>query len=449
MAALITIQLILLFGALPPLASFSVLLHPHMEDTGTAAQLAVNPRGAVLGKFVATFTVWLILLVATLPFGVNVVLLKTGSAGAVSLLYYMYILVGAVLAAALTLVSANAPGRKSAVVDSYLASIFLAFIGILFIGTLSDVSQSVVDTVEAAPVSLSEFPAFQSRTCTLVGTGILMPITAILICGFLLMSAAARLTPERGYSSAGQKLFWFTATLVGTIAGLAWASTGTRASSLSQPPVAQMLLLMGVVVALSYGAVVFPTESARVPSEDKERIAGILSSSRLKKLLGPGAIRSSLFALTASAIVLLILVLFLGISEESAVSTQTRHQTVAALYFAVLGLLAMVISLGLLLSTTRMRDKWRRLTLIIVLGVILAVIPFALTRLALALPHVISDMSPLVLAASVFSKGLNSGYKVLTADTIGWTRVIAVYWICAAVFYIAAFIRLRKMERPN
>lgn len=447
--ALVIMHIVMAIGVLPLLASASVLLHPHEDDESVAAQLVAHPRGAVAGKFVATLSTWLILLLATLPLAATVVLLRGASGPVVSLNFYLQILVGAVIAAALTLVCANAPDRKSAIVDSYLVCAALALLGVLFVSMLSDVGGTGSGSLLAKPVSMTDLPAFQLRTSTFVGTALLMPIAAVFVCGFILMAAVARLTPERGYSSPAQKLFWLIVILLGTAIGLAWASTGDHASSLSQPPVAQLLLLMSVFLALSIGAIVFSTESAPPVTAENESVKKLLSRSRLKLMLGPGPLRGSLFALAGSAIVLFVVMLFLGLSESSATPTKLSGGVLTAVYFAILGHVTLVISLGLLLSTTQLSGRWRRLILISVLGITLAGIPAAMTYMQFHIPRLVADLSPLVLAAAAFGKSITTEKYIWRAEAINWGWVVAVYWAAAAAIGTAAVLRLRRSTRGS
>jgi tetratricopeptide (TPR) repeat protein len=441
---LVILQVVILFGVLPPLSCCSVLYHPHEENVSVAAQIALHPRGAVSGKFIATLATWLILLLSTLPLAITAAVLGGVSGSVVGFNFYLLILLGAVTSAALTLVSANVPDRKFAIIDSYLVCTFMALIGMLFIGMLSDVSVGGDVGLQQAQVSLTDLPAFQSRTFSFAGTVLLMPVATVFVSGLMLMGAAARLMPERGYSSPTQKMFWFVTILLGTFIGLVWAATGEKASTLSQPPVAQLLLLMSVFISLAIGAILFSTESAGGSASDQERFRKLFMNSRWRALLGPGPVRGALFSLVACALVLLVIVLFLGLSESSAAVGQSGAGIIAAVYFAMLGHAALLVSLGLLLSTTQLTNRWRRIIPVIVLGITLAVIPAAITYLGLGLPHFIADLSPLVLAAAAFGNGLVAGGKSWSAGSIGWLRVILLYWLCVAAFGSIAFLRIRK-----
>jgi hypothetical protein len=276
---------------------------------------------------------------------------------------------------------------------------------------------------------------------------LLMPAAAIFICGMLLMGAAARLMPERGYSRPGQKMFWLVTILAGSIIGLAWASTGARASTLSQPPVAQLLLTMSAFLALSVGAIVFPTESARGSEKDQERLKQMLGSSRIMRLLGPGPLRGTLFVLAGSALVLFLIVLFLGLSSDPDTEAHPGARTLAALYFSLLGILAMLAALGLALSTTRLNTKRRRLILMVVLGITVAVIPAAVAFLGLGLPTFMTELSPVIFTAVALKEIFMLGGLIFQADAISWTPIVLTYWIPAVVLGGVSALQLWKRAK--
>ncbi len=439
--SLTVLQVVILFAVLPAISSASVLFHPHEEEVGVATALALHPRAAVAGKFIATFTTWLVLLSSALPFAAAVTALGGTTASTVTFSFYMLILLGAVTSAALTLVSANAPDSRHALVDSYLACALIVATGLLIMGMLSDVSSAAGAAAHIPPTGIA---AFQARTFTFVGTFLLMPAAAIFLCGMLLMGATARLMPERGYSGLNQKMFWFFTTLAGSVIGLVWASAGARASTLSQPPVARLLLLMSAFLALCVGAVIFPTESARGSARDQERLKQLLRGSRFAKILGPGPMRSSLFVLAGSALVLLIIIVVLGMSETSAIYSRLDAATLAALFFSLLGGLAMLVALGMTLSYTRLTSKRRRLILMAVLGIVIAVIPAAVAFLGLGLPSFMTELSPAVFTAAAFGEGLTLGDSTFGADTISWARIMLIYWIAAGVLSSFGALYLRK-----
>lgn len=446
---LVTLQVVLLLGALAPLASASVLFHPHEDKVSVAAQLAMHPRAAVAGKFIGTLTAWLILLSSTLPIALAVASLGGVGASIISFNYYLFILLGAVTSAALTLVSANVPDRRLAVVDSYLVCAILAFLGMLFVSMLSEVTAAGGRIFEISQISLTDIPLFQFRTLSFAGTVLLMPIATVFLCGFMLMGAAARLMPEKGYSSPSQKLFWFIVIILGTITGLVWASAGARASSLSQPSVAQLLLFMSIFLALSLGAVVFPVESASVSARDREQFKRLFLGSRFRMLLGPGAVRGGLFVLSTCAIVIFILLVTLSLSESSPVMSRLSGGVIASVYFAVVGCLGAIASLGVLLSTTTLAESRRRVVLVITLGVILAVIPSASIYLGNIVPRFIAELSPLTMAAATVGRGLTIEEHPLSVTEVHWVRVAAFYWVAAAVISSVAFFRIRKSGRTT
>jgi tetratricopeptide (TPR) repeat protein len=445
--SLSVLQAVILFAVLPAIAAASVLFHPHEDEVGVATALALHPRAAVAGKFIAIFATWLILLSSTLPFAAASTALGAIGASSISFSFYMLLLLGAVTSAALTLVSANAPDHRHAMIDSYLASALLVATGLLIIGMLSDVS-TPAGAGSATSISPTGLAEFQARTFTFAGAFLLMPAAAVFLCGMMLMGATARLMPERGYSGANQKLFWFLATLAGTVIGLIWASGGAGASSLSQPPVARLLILMSSFLALSVGAVVFPTESARGSAEEQERLKQLLQRSRLRRLLGPGPLRGTLFVLGGSALVLFLIVLFLGLSADEALA-QPGVRTLASLYFSLLGILAMLAALGLLLSTTSLNTKRRRLILMAVLGVTVAVIPAVVAFLGLGLPAFATELSPVVFTAVALKEAFMLGGHVFEANAISWTPIVLTYWIAAVLLGGVSVLRLRKRAKPQ
>lgn len=446
--SLVVLQVVLLLGVLPLLTSVFVLFHPHQDDANIVAQLALHPRPAVLGKFIGTLASWLIILTATLPLAITAAFFGGVSASAVLLNFYLLMVLGVVICAALTCVSASAPGRRQAIIDSYIICAALFFLGMLFFGLLPSIGRSGTEGEVLFSFSLPSVPRFLAGRGTFLGTGLLLPIGVMFVSGLFLTGAVARLTPERGSLGLVPRLFWLASVLLVTVAGLAWATSGSTVISCPLPAAMQTTLAVAVYLALSIGVMLFASESLTGSAEDHNRLLRLSKASPFRWLLRPGTLQKPLFPPAVSALVLFILILALGLLGSSGPLSRLPTSEVLAAFLALLGSLAMLSALGFLLAGTTLTPARRRLVLLTVFAFTLAGIPLMVAYLPVGLPHILGDISPLVLICAAFGNGLTVGEHLWDTQTIHYLLAIVVHWLAAALALIAV-LRIRRAARAQ
>jgi len=435
------LQIIMLFVVLPYIASSALLLHPREEDTSIAAQLAAHPRATVAGKFLATFAIWTILLISTLPTAIAANLLDGIDAAITFNCFYLNMLFGVVICAALTFVSANATSRKTAIIDSYLACALLLLLASIFISLFSLPEINGLSSINSAAMTA----IFLSENGTFIGTGILMPLLVVFVTGFMLIGTAARLMPERSYWGYFSKLFWLTTLLLATIFGILWVYL---APAINLDFSGSCLIIpLSILLGLSVGIILFSTDKVLIQVGEKEKVKQILGSSHLKKLIGPGSFRSSIFAIAVSAVILIVLVIALGNSSCGDSATDNNTLLSAGLYITLLGALTFLASLGLILSAANISLRRARLILIIVFGFLFAAIPAAASQLHISLPQFLLELSPLSIVTAIFADTVDFGKVVIHRESFNWTRIALPYWILSAILGTIAVLWIRKISK--